>query len=506
MKKKIYFAVLLSLVLLVNACKKGHCPADMMLDYPQVIKAYHQNVTKKDNFVNQETKFAVYLDYSSSMKTAFADKKTLDFYEMFINSLKISTVDFYEVDKNNVTEIKNLNKNELYKKVKDVARFSGINAPLHQAMQLIMTNKCEAVFITDGELWDNGEKDDPWAREEFELWLTNGNLIDFYVTDHIDEGKQKHVFYMFFIPKNKIDDTQNISNQFKFYLDNSLTAKELVYSKFSFSNNAIKLTQEYKTQKSGGLNPNAILNEETYINEGLNYSFEYIDIMMRWKDIVKYIQFATNDMGQPLKNGEPLINQLFVETTNLEFYKIEELGIKVYDAKNDVDKLKAIYEALQNPPSFVKDAEDKIVLDADNKPMLDCPGQTDAYSTTGELILDTNFVSNNLTEINDLFVFDNEAFMNNFKQQGRGEIVIKISENFDGSQISETQENLFKIDIYLKKVTPYVENPNLAKFIWQGKQVESNKSIYNSILGALNAANPQGQVIYTFYIKTLSFK
>lgn len=507
MKKINIIIFIIGIFIIFNGCKSGHCPSDLYYEPNEIISDYHQLYIKNHADSVKNENFAVYLDYSSGLKVAFADAKTLQFYELFINSLKISTVDFYEVDKLDVTEIKNLDKTELYKKVKESERFSGINAPLDKAVSQIVEFDKEAVFITDGELWDNGERDDPWAREQFEQWLVAGNAIDFFVTDHSDAGKTKHLFYMFFIPKSKINDKNNISQQFLFYLTNSVEAKELVYIQFSFSTNTYKLVQEYATEVSGGINENAAHDETTYINKGQTLGFEYLDIMMKWKDMMEYIQYSYDDMGNQIKGGDPVLNKLYIETSGLEFYTIEELGIKVYDIRNDFEKFKVIKEGLANPPTFVLDEAGNVLLDEQNKKIVDCPGQYEAYDEFGNLILDTNFVaSTSLPEINEVFNFDNETFMNNFSEEGRGEVVIKFHENFDGSQISSETENLFRVDVYLKTVTPNTTNPNLEKFIWEGKQVDKNRSIYNSILGALNAANPQGEVIYTFYIRTLPFK
>lgn len=508
MKKLKYFICSILIASCFISCNTGHCPNDTYFEPNQIISEYHKFYT--ENYENQEiisANFAVYLDYSSGIKVAFNDAKTLQFYELFINSLKISKVDFYEVDKSDITEIKNIDKTDLYKKVKETNRFSGINAPLDKAVNQIVENNLEAVFITDGELWDNGERDDPWAREQFENWLVKGNAIDFFVTDHLDASKEKHLFYMFFIPKEKIGDKNNISEQFQFYLDNSVEAKDLIYSQFSFSTNTYNLVQEYVTETSGGINENAAHDEYTYLNEGENQRFEYMDFMMKWKDMLKYIRYSYDDLGNEIKGGDPVVSKLFIETNGLEFYTIEELGIKVYDIYSDFEKFKLIKEAVANPPTFILDENGKPLLDSENHKIVDCPGQFEAYDDYGNLITDTIFSPNeNLSTNNEVFYFDNEVFINNFNEEGRGEIVIKFHENFDGTQISSERENLFRVDVYLKTVSPNTSNPNLEKFIWDGKQVDKNRSIYNSILGALNAANPQDEIIYTYYIRTLPFK
>jgi hypothetical protein len=507
MKKIIYLIAIFTTVGLFSNCNSGHCPSDLYFEPNEIISEYHQNYLKNFSDSTFNENFAVYLDYSSGIKIAFDDEKTLNFYELFINSLKISKVDFYQVDKSDITEIKNLDKTELYKKVKETDKFTGINAPIDKAVTQIVELGIEAVLITDGELWDNGERDDPWAREQFEDWLVAGNAIDFFVTDHLDANKGKHLFYMFFIPENKINDQNNISNLFLFYLNNSVESKDLIYTQFSFSTNTYKLVQEYATEVSGGINENVAHDEYSYVNQGETLGFEYMDFMMKWKDMMEYIQYSYDSNGNQIERGDPVLNKLYIETSGLEFYTVEELGLKIYDIRTDFEKFKIMKEAVSNPPTFILDETGEVMLDAENHKIVDCPGQYEAYDMFGNLILDTSFIaSSGLPEVNEVFDFDNEVFMNSFKEEGRGEVVIKFHENFNGSQISSETENLFRIDVYLKTVTPNTSNPNLEKFIWDGKQVDKNRSIYNSILGALNAANPQGEIIYTYYVRALPYK
>ncbi len=498
---KIILLYIIIFPVILYSCKGGACAEDSDVPTNKIITSYHK-ANNALNDIKSNDEFSIFLDYSSGMKIAFKDTKTEAFYNLFINSLKISNVNFYEVDKNDVIEIKNLNKSDLYKKIKNTEKFSGINAPLNKALKKIVSSNSQSVFITDGELWENGERDDPWAREEFSTWLKKGNTIEFYVTNHVDADKEKHLFYMFFTPKDLVHSNNSISEQFKFYIKNSVEAKSLNFSYFSFSNQSYTLVQEYKTNKCGGANDILEIDNESFVNKN-DLSFEFHEYFLGWNDIMKYIYDAYDDLtGKPIKGGDPIISKLFLEIKKLEFFNIDELGIRVYDIKKDFDKFKAIKDALNYAPMFVKDDSGKKMLDEENNPIIECPGQTDAYDEKGNIKIDTLYKKIETKEVKELFIFDHQSFINNIKEQGRGELIIKIHSNFNGSQISNEDENFHKIEIYLKKVSPNTSNENLKNFIWDGKQVEKNRSLYNSILGALNEVNPQGRVIYTFYIKT----
>ena len=130
-------------------------------------------------------------------------------------------------------------------------------------------------------------------------------------------------------------------------------------------------------------------------------------------------------------------------------------------------------------------------------------GEAGCFDENGKLIADTVFTaSEKIKQLSNVYVFDNEAFNNNMEQKGMGEIVIKIDPNIDLPRLGNECPNFHRIDIYLKKVEVNTNKPELNKFIWEGIQLEKNRSMYNSILGAINDAKPEGKVIYSFYLKT----
>lgn len=462
----------------------------------EIIKDYHQLFFNYKLDSVKQKNYDIYLDFSPGMYVAFQDEKTKIFFDLFINSLKISEVDFYEVANSKIQMFENLKTTEIYRKIKDPNNYMLSYAPFNDVLDSINKTKSEAVFITDGELWvkDKGERDDPWAREQFENWLKQENEIDFYITDHTDAGKEKHIFYMFFIPKQKINNENNISDQFKYYLNHSGETKNFQYSHFSFCNNSFKITTDYKTPSNGGAHEYAYIDPDAYLNEGPEYRFEYHEYLSGWKDMVKYILNYKDDDGNPVDNGDALIRNLFLDISDLEYFKVEELGIKVFDIRNDFNKYKNYRECIINQPKCSK---------SENNQIIDY-GLPGCYDENGKLFSEKIYTqATNFPVIENLFSFDQQNFITGIEKNKKGEILIKIDKNFNGKQLSDEDYNLHRIDIYLKKVVPNTDDINLNKFIWEGKEVKYNRALYNSIIGALNDANPEGKVIYTYYIKTL---
>ncbi len=485
------------------SCTRTTCPEELADFDAKAIYSFHKNYFP-ENKEKVNSNFSIYLDYSSGMKIAFEKKENTDFYFLFINSLKISEPNFYAVESDSVKKIESSTKSELYKRIKDIKSYNKINAPLDLAIQQIVAQNTESVFITDGELWKNEERDDPWAREEFGKWLKKGNTIEIYATDFTEKGKEKHVFYMFFIPKKIVNSKNNVASEFQFYLDKSLESKNLKYTKFSFSNSGYNLVQEY-SNSSAGVNENAEFAPETYINALETSNFEYIELFLPWRDMHEYIGKAYNEKtGKEIKGGEALLSKLFLEINNLAFYKIEEIGIKVYDINSDFLKFCDCKRcAMGAKPRFELDANGNKLLDEENLPVIKSYGEEGCYDDNGKLIKDTVFkATKNLKEIKNLLFLDEDAFKNNLEHEGRGEIMIKLFPELPEEFLNVECGNFHRIDVYLKKVSTQVSNPNLEKFIWDGIQLQKNRSIYNSIIGAINDANPEGTVIYTFYLRT----
>lgn len=442
----------------------ANCPEGFYEIDKELIIAYEQ----VGNMQQSDENVGIYIDYSDGIKTALNNQNCKKFYGLFVNSLNKSQVDFYQLANNRMDKIEGLDKSELYNKIINEGGFVGNYAPLDDAVENIVATGIEAVMITDGELYDPnlGERKEPWARTAFADWLKKGNAIDFYVTNFIEQSSNKHLFFIFFIPKNNIKSRDNISKQFAFFLKNSHDAKGIEFTSFSMSNSTFDIVQNYKGEKTGGVNENLAMNPDTYYN-GKEKNFEYHEYWLGWKEIVDYIYTKYDDKtGKPVEGGDALIRNLFINQDGMMFYKIEELKLEVTNITTDFNSFAYNYYC-KNDTIGICNSEFK--------------------SAIGVL---------GITTLPEVFLIDNEIF------KKTGEVVIKVHPNFDGKGLSDECCNILRLDISMGKVTENTTNVNLNTFLWKGLTLDVNSSMYNSILGALMEANPTGKNIYTYYIKT----
>lgn len=309
---------------------------------------------------------------------------------------------------------------------------------------------------------------------------------------------------MIFIPKS-FNGEKLPSDDISYFLQNDIAAKRLVYSSFTFSNDFFTLKQDYPTEQSSGSAEEMALDMGSY-KKDLDLGYEYMDFALGWKDIVKYIRNAKDEnSGNPIPGGKDFIRKLFLNAKNNELYQLNEIGIKTYDIYEDYSKFEFCKQCQAKPPLFKLDEKGNKVLDLNNNnmPFILEEGLKGCYDEKGDLLSERKYSGPDIKPIEELFQLDNKLFNYTYSRDTVGEIGLKIHPNFNGTQLSSTHENFVKVDILLTKCKPNTSNPKFEKFIWQGKQITQNKALYESIILAIQDANPEGKVIYSYYIKTL---
>lgn len=498
--------VIIGLVFFVSGCRKKQ--AEPANDWSLINK----NLPKYRAFVGSSTpqeesspELDYYQDFTWGLKVAFQDTNTKAFFDTIISSLKMSSINLFQISNETIKPFGLVNKDRIFDQVRNPDNFKQAYAPLDKALEKIVHNQRPALYITDGELWDRsvGESERPWAREHLAEWLKGGNKVLFYVTDHPDAGKIKHLFYVLFIPRNLNGLSSNFVGDIAYALANDVGAKGLKYATFSFDNSAIGFEQRYATEKSGGADSNLDL-QPNYLNPpGENW--EFLELGLGWKNIVRYVGQAVDDQsGKPVPGGNHLLRKLFAKAQNQGFHDIRNIDVKVTDITEDYSKFAIWQSCLETPPTFKLDDKGRKQKDPNSGQfIIITPGLDGCYSDNGELLPQYRYEHKVLPEKKEVFTLDRNLFQNTWQQDHQAEVGIKLHPNFNGTQISSDRENLLQVDLYVTEATPLAKRLELEKFIWGGKQISRNRAMYQSMLMAINDANPQGQVVYTYYLKTM---
>jgi hypothetical protein len=472
------------------------------------IREYHQLLSGTSHAGEETRNVDFYLDFTVGLNVAFRDANSRNFFDAVINSMKISSIDFYKLANDSIALFENTSKESLFTLLKDPNNYLKADAPIDKALDMIVRNNTFSILVTDGELWKKNEEENassnPWARKTFADWLDKGNRIDFYITDHLDAGKTKHLYYMIFIPK--VSSSEKLpSDDISYFLKTDINAKTLVFDNFSFRNDFYKLKQDYASIQSSGAAEELATDKQSYIND-FNNAYEYMDWALDWKSIIKYIRNAKDEStGNLVPGGKDLIGKIYLDAKNSELYHLESIGLKVYDLFDDYSQFEFCKQCQAKPPVFKLDTKGNKELDLNNNsmPIILERGLESCYDENGNLLSERKYNGPKLKTIEELFVLDQKLFNYSFGKDTVGEIDIKIHPNFNGTQLSADRENFVRIDVIMTKCTPNTDNPKLKKFMWEGKRIPFNKGLYESIILAMKDANPEGKVIYSYYIKTL---
>jgi len=488
---------LIALFVNIGCSRNGSANSQLNLS---LLKDYHQQISQPIPYeLSENQNLDFYLDMTDGLKVAFQNKNSKSFFDNILTSLSFNKVDFYEVANNSVKPFPNYSKEQIFNRVSDPNNFSRSYAPFKTVIDEVLKNNSQAIFVTDGELWtvDNGQSNFPWAQEGFTEWLERGNLLHFYITDHPYSGEERHLYYIVFIPKFSIS-KNNCLTEIDFSLKNSILAKNVSYTSLSFGNSLFKIFDQYSSEKSGGVSQILSINPQSYHKDS-ELSFEVIEPQINWSDIKKYIKES-----QEQKGGVHFLRKIFLDNSLNKFYDFSKIDIKVYDIYEDFVKYQQyttkVEEFRNLKPKFKTDPSGNRILDENAS---DYAIAKKYYDNSGRPLREILYERIVSQEVKELFTLDTTLYNNTYSLNKKAEIGIKIHPNFNGSQVSNKRDNLFKVDIVLKS-KPLIPDNLLQKFIWGGGKSAKNTSLYNSILKALENSNlKEGKIIYTFYIKTL---
>lgn len=312
------------------------------------------------------------------------------------------------------------------------------------AVDSIISKNREAILITDGEFYQKG---------------VGANLNNPYLADEFKKWLTAgHDIYVYSEPYQSGNFTKN--RYYMLFTDHRLDNNiQQIFSRNAPKNPDVKMVHLYSglpsaTVDASGVtfNEQLLITPEGEVNTAKGYESHLMDA--KWNDAYEYVLNATDDNGNPLKGGDFFLKGIKVDVAEEDAYMPDQIEVKCYEIGNIYDEF--------DP----------------KKPTVSLP-----------------------SPIKDIFVID-EA------QWKKGNVVLKMHPEFDGSQLNGDNGNLLRVDICVKKSKEnFSENENIGGKFKFDSPYGYNTSVYESLKQTLldPSISPEkngNPVIYTIYLST----
>lgn len=312
------------------------------------------------------------------------------------------------------------------------------------AVDSIISKNREAILITDGEFYQKN---------------VGANLNNPYLADEFKKWLTAgHDIYVYSEPYTSGKFTKN--RYYMLFTDHRLDNNiQQIFSRNAPKNDQVKMVHLYsgipsaKVADSGvTFNEQLLITPDGEIDLPMSYESHIMDA--KWNDVYDYILNATDDNGNQLKGGDFFLKGITVDVTEEDAYMPSEIEVKCYEISD-------MYEEFDP-----------------KKPRVSLP-----------------------TPLSDMFVID-EA------QWKKGNVVLKLHPDFNGSSLNGASGNLLRVDVCVKKSKEnFSENENIGGNFKFDSPYGFNTSVYESLKQtlldpAISPENNGDPVIYTVYLST----
>jgi hypothetical protein len=448
----------------------------------------------------------VYIDFSNGLIQAYqGNPDNAAMLEKITQKLTGPDIKWYGMGRGQINKLDFVT-TELFNKVTDPQSYaSQMMAPIEVAVKQITSSKSDALLVTDFEEYttDGREQFENFARDYFIDWLSKGNSIDFYVTNYQEKTRDrrtvdKHLYFIVF----------NYGTEKKLLGDINYALKDrgYKYETFSLSTDFYSLTNDYGSEKKGGIyydekGEDIILLSDVnqYIN-GINKSkkmFEFYSFQLSWKDIYANSKSMMGP-GVPLPFTD-FFRKLYLDASKDDVFQLKGLEVKVSDVTDDFLFHAKTKEVCLHKPLLTKDADGNSIF----SPNETNPIALSCYDNKGNLQGSWVYAPKGKTGLNEMFVLNTDLYNNGFKDtKNKIEIGTKYHNNFNGTLPNPLA--LLRVDIVVADCNPNFAN--LGLFKWESSTVRgrSNESLSEAIRNTLDRVNPKGKVIYTYFIQSIA--
>jgi hypothetical protein len=422
-----YFGIL-SIIFSLSSC--GDDIVQIEIDNQKLEKIYRSDVSHS-KILNKD--IDLYVDYSTCVIDAV---KNSPYFKSLRPKITGESPTLYAI-KGPLIEAVSSDMDTVNQKLTNLTEIPYAN--IVGAIDKISNSDGQSILITDGEYWTNpeGERTDlPYMRESLEKWLNRGYVVQIVIEDYKESYKGKSIdkkrFYFFFTDDKLENNIYDIA--LKAQGGNSTDLHH-----FKMTNSDIQVFQS------------ATVDDNLQFDVDTTQNYDIVDISSPWSDIEEYVLNANDDQGNALKNGNPFLKNIKVNSKKIENYNINQTEIKAY-----------------NITDFYLEEKNAKINEI-----------SEGFKIDEKLLKEKNIISIRITD----------KLLSNLKSD---------------------KENLLRLDIILKEAN---NKPIDEKwFTWRSlsKPNVDNVSVFESIKQtfdnpAINAQNRNKGIIHTIFIKTLEY-
>lgn len=450
------------------------------LSYPEQVKAYYD----KDSVLPGATASTVaYFDLSDGIVVAYkSNASCADFLNRITQRIITGEESqVYALANDEITPLE-MKQTALYNKIMDASSYRQHMAPIEKTLEKIVTDGRTAVLVTDFEEYtpDKRVQHAAFATRYFTKWLREQGDITFFVFNYVERRLPKHLYFIVF---------DNKEHQL---LSQIQAATDGVYGfeTFHLSRDAYSYTTEYPSATKGGNYHSAdaggldivtaVLEDgdaESYTN--LDGAVEFYPIGETWANAIKNAAACRQPGVKPLYTD--ILRNLFFDFSDTDSYMIDQLAVRVTDVEDD----------------FCQFEECRLADTATD------PENDAHYDANGNKLPEYDYAKNpgKTFEVKDMLVLDQELFQTSLQESARKkvEVGIDFSPNFGGAIIGGDDADLLRVDVVIAKARPNLSARIDDLFLWNG-----NNNLRDAIRNTLQELNPEGDIIYTYYLKPMN--
>lgn len=503
----------LIIVLIVASCVLSLCgcskPEFELSGVEKVALYYIKDIPEP----KEQNAIEAYFDFSDGMNWAYQNDTTKNILKDIVNKVSNENgAKIYSMADDQITLLPEKT-TTLFNTIMSPTSYTKAFAPIEKTLARIVELDHNALLVTDFEEYttDGKIQTAAFASRYFEEWLNRGYDIKFYITDYVENGLSKHLYFILF-------NTKNHALQQK--VEEAIKSQPKNYKEYLLSTNPCKLTTNYigaayggcyhdqanqdivsGTDESGTLESYCnfnlegwkatILQNSPFFKSVGRLNAEYYPMGAAWSEIVKNAESASQLEGH--ERFTDLLRGLFVDLSDQDSYIVSQLDVIATDVQQDMDAyINSLMPQIVGKPEMVDDGEGGLVAapTAEQEPY---------YDEHGNIRADYIYTPKSPAQIKDAFVLNQTLFANTLQTDpSKVEIGIDFKPGFNGDIVGGFQQgDMIRLDVVIAKCEPNISELS-SLFSWGG-----NSNLADAIKNTLQNMKPENRVIYSYFIKTI---